>query len=404
MGKRLCQSNMGEKRETAGIFRTILLSRSGFTLLELLIAMLVGMVVLGAVYSVFTVQNTQFSNQETMTEMQQNARIAMEMMTREIGLAAYRDTTLTMTDPLCLGFGVGSLQNCSGTTPWGTGYCLGFMTAGANLIKFTMDITDSAGANNTPNGTVCNANEVVTYGLYSSAGVQTLGRKTNYNDTSYDPVVENVEAIEFKYYNSAGTELTQPVTALESITNVRITIRVKASKEDPNYTDPTYGDRYRRYELSSFAIPRNLLIAAAATTTTTAATTTTTAATTATTTTTTSTSTTTTTTTTSTTGGSCTLSLSVTACKPNGSNKYAFCKATVSGGTAPHTVTWSVNGTDQGALTHLGGGVYGGTYSDCSVTNGGRSASNYSSSETVNVTVNAAQTGCTSATQTVNVQ
>ena len=56
--------------------------RRGFTLLELLIAMLVGLVVLGAVYAVFTVQNAQFSSQESQTEMQQNARIAMEMTSR----------------------------------------------------------------------------------------------------------------------------------------------------------------------------------------------------------------------------------------------------------------------------------------------------------------------------------
>jgi len=184
--------------------------RRGFTLLELLIAMVVGLVVLGAVYAVFTMQNTQFSNQESQTEMQQNARIAIEMMTREIGLAGYRDITLTMTDADCSGSG-GGLPNCSGATPWASGYCLGIMTAAADSIKFTLDITDSAGTNNAPNGTVCNANEIITYDLYTpSSGVQSLGRKSSASATRQQ-VVENIDALTFQYYNSAGTELSQPV-------------------------------------------------------------------------------------------------------------------------------------------------------------------------------------------------
>jgi type IV pilus assembly protein PilW len=240
-------------KEAPGRYGT---GRPGFTLLELLIAMVVGLVVLGAVYAVFTVQNTQLSNQESMTEMQQNARIAMEMMTREIGLAGYRDVSLTLTDANCSGSG-GALPRCTGTTPWGSGYCLGIMTAAADAIKFTMDITNSAGANNTPDGTVCNANEFITYELYTSSGVQCLGRKSSVTATRQQ-VVENVEALEFLYYNSAGTQLTQPV-ALDAIANVKITIRVKAAKADPSYTHPTYGDGYRRYELTSLAVPRNLI-------------------------------------------------------------------------------------------------------------------------------------------------
>ncbi len=257
----------GKRRRGAGRKAAAAVYRRGFTLLELLIAMVVGLVVLGAVYAVFTLQNTQFSNQESQTEMQQNARIAIEMMTREISLAGYRDITVTMTDADCSGSG-GALPNCSGATPWASGYCLGIMTAAADSIKFTLDITDSAGTNNTPNGTVCNANEIITYDLYTpGGGVQSLGRKSSESATRQQ-VVENIEALPFQYYNSAGTELSQPVADLGSIAKVKVTVRMKAAKEDPAYNDPTYGDHCRRYELTSFAIPRNLLINIAATTST----------------------------------------------------------------------------------------------------------------------------------------
>ena len=64
----------------------------GFSLVELLIAMAVGLVVLGAVYSVFIIQNKTFSTQADVVEMQQSVRTGMDMMTREIGMAGYDPT------------------------------------------------------------------------------------------------------------------------------------------------------------------------------------------------------------------------------------------------------------------------------------------------------------------------
>ncbi len=62
---------------------------AGFSLIELLIAMAIGLVVLGAMYSVFTIQNKTFGSQEQYVEMQQNVRAAMDMISREIRMAGY---------------------------------------------------------------------------------------------------------------------------------------------------------------------------------------------------------------------------------------------------------------------------------------------------------------------------
>ena len=51
--------------------------------------MTLSLVVLGAMYGVFTIQNKTFANQEQIVEMQQNARAAMDMMNREIRMAGY---------------------------------------------------------------------------------------------------------------------------------------------------------------------------------------------------------------------------------------------------------------------------------------------------------------------------
>ena len=45
-----------------------------------MIAMAVGLVVLGATYGVFTIQNKTLTNQEEIAAMQQNVRAGMDMM------------------------------------------------------------------------------------------------------------------------------------------------------------------------------------------------------------------------------------------------------------------------------------------------------------------------------------
>ena len=67
-------------------------------MVELLVAMAIGLVVLSAMYSVFTIQNKTFSKQEQIVEMQQNTRAAMDMMSREIRMAGY-DPTEVNSDP-----------------------------------------------------------------------------------------------------------------------------------------------------------------------------------------------------------------------------------------------------------------------------------------------------------------
>ena len=61
----------------------------GFTLVELLIAMAISGVVLGAVVTAFSTQRKAYDLQENLTEMVLNARVGMEMITREARVAGY---------------------------------------------------------------------------------------------------------------------------------------------------------------------------------------------------------------------------------------------------------------------------------------------------------------------------
>ncbi len=91
---------------------------SGFTLVELMIAMVAGALVLGAVMTSFLSQHRNYLAQDDVVEMQQNGRVAMDMLTRDIRMAGFdptEDANATITD------------------------------AQPGQFSFTQDITDNAG-------------------------------------------------------------------------------------------------------------------------------------------------------------------------------------------------------------------------------------------------------------------
>src|SRR6266850_422227 len=63
---------------------------TGFTLMELLISMTIGLVVLGGVAKTFTAQSRQNTAEEQIGQMQQNVRGALDLMLREIQMAGYK--------------------------------------------------------------------------------------------------------------------------------------------------------------------------------------------------------------------------------------------------------------------------------------------------------------------------
>jgi type IV pilus assembly protein PilW len=62
---------------------------SGFTLVELLVAMVISLVVMAAIYSTYHSQQKSYLVQEQVAAMQQNLRSAMYNMAREVRMAGY---------------------------------------------------------------------------------------------------------------------------------------------------------------------------------------------------------------------------------------------------------------------------------------------------------------------------
>jgi type IV pilus assembly protein PilW len=197
-------------------------SDRGFTLIELLIAMAVGLALLGAMYGVFTAYNRAVGVQEEVAQMQQNARAAMDLMVREMRMAGY--------DPL------GSAG-------------AGIVSASSSSITFTLDITDDDGTGS-PDGDTGDANERITYSLYTTDGVQKLGRKSTASATN-QPIAEHVQSLTFQYRNASGG--TPAMTG--DIRRIQVAVTVQTARPDPKY--PSNGG-YRRYTLTSDVTPRNL--------------------------------------------------------------------------------------------------------------------------------------------------
>jgi type IV pilus assembly protein PilW len=202
---------------------------SGFTLIELIIAMSLGLIVLGSLYGVFTMQNRTASVQEQIADMQQNARAGLEILMRDIRMAGY---------------------NPSKTIPWTSGTAPAITAATANSLSMVADLN---GNGNTATD-ASNLEETITYDLYHDNGVSCLGRTAN---GTRQPVVEHIESLAFVYYDRDGSALSIP-PALSSVRKIQATITARSALPDERYVDPVYGDHYRRYTLTSQVTPRNL--------------------------------------------------------------------------------------------------------------------------------------------------
>ena len=65
------------------------LGQKGFTLIELLVALVISFILIGGIYGTFTSQQKAYTIQDQVAEAQQNARMAMNILLRDIRMAGY---------------------------------------------------------------------------------------------------------------------------------------------------------------------------------------------------------------------------------------------------------------------------------------------------------------------------
>ncbi len=185
---------------------------SGFTLVELLIAMAISGIVLGAAVNTFLAQRWSYALQEHVTAMTQGTRAAMEMVTREVRMAGYNPARTSFDG----------------------------ITYDPTQVQIRADLNGD--------GDTADTNETIAY-VYNPA-TQQLMRET---DGSSQPIADHIQAFTFDYVDGAGTS----TTTTANIRQIRITITARTATPDPR---SAANGGYRTYRLTSLVTPTNLAL------------------------------------------------------------------------------------------------------------------------------------------------
>jgi type IV pilus assembly protein PilW len=194
----------------------------GFTLMELLVSMSIGMVVLAALAKTFTVQSRQNTAEEQVAQMQGNARAALDLMVREIKMAKYN--------------------------PAGTAFSSAYgVTYSASQLEVKADM-DGNGTISTSSGSV----EDIIYAR--DAANNYITRKLG--SGTAEIVADNITAFTFAYYDANGSAVTSSGNS-GNIRKVTINITARTAKPDPSYTS---NSGYRTYQISADITPPNMAL------------------------------------------------------------------------------------------------------------------------------------------------
>jgi prepilin-type N-terminal cleavage/methylation domain-containing protein len=227
---------------------------NGFTLVEAIVALLIGSLMLVAIYAAVNSAQRSSSGIERKVVAQQDARSALELMAMETQMASY--------NPNLLKIWVSS-ADCSSTADAAHQTYKGIQEATANSLTIEMDIND----NGIIDDTASNPNETIKY-IYDPAN-QYIKRSTNCGgnqpflgataasaETKTVLVVNGAAGVPvFRYYDGAGAEIAASGTDLggliANIRRIEITLVV-----DSFSSDPATGNR-KRVIYSTSVIPRN---------------------------------------------------------------------------------------------------------------------------------------------------
>lgn len=175
-------------------------NESGFTLVELMVALAISGIVISSIYTVFTSQQNSYYAQDQTAKMQQNIRGGMNLLTREVMIAGY------------------DLTSTAGA---------GITVATNNILRFTLDLDDD--------GDVTGPGEDIRYDRYQNGdGIWCLGRSVQ--NAARDSVAENIEQLEFYYTMEDGSQTLAPGN-LDNIRNVQISILSRAATFDTKFTN-----------------------------------------------------------------------------------------------------------------------------------------------------------------------
>jgi prepilin-type N-terminal cleavage/methylation domain-containing protein len=266
----------------------LLRKKSGLTLIELMVALVICTLLVGAVYRTFINQGKTYTIQDNVVDMQQSARFAIDRMTREIRVAGFGGVARV----LPVQFGAVTLNNIINPDTPVPG-ALSIVGAGTDAASLTAPaarpdtqiivstLTDSQGnplfdtnarrylsidglecheiasiASNTNTITLKDsllynhavntsvyAVRMITYQVVNQGGTPQLARDDNTGQGS-QPEADYIETIQFAYYDATGNITTAPNARM-----IKVSLTARTPQSDP---DLKGGDGYRRRNLSTY--------------------------------------------------------------------------------------------------------------------------------------------------------
>jgi prepilin-type N-terminal cleavage/methylation domain-containing protein len=276
------------------------MNRKGLTLIELLIVLVISSLLIAGIYRTFIHQQHTYTVQEQVVDMQQNVRIAINQMVREIRMAG-----LGRQDAKTWGAGGMHGRYKNVVTPSDDGQSITivgafqevtFLTANAasGVDPAKIQVNDASGfdtgglqyicINGTESARIKNivGNEIelfepltenhfvnepvfrvlaITYSIGNFDGKTCLLRSDNLPDPDSavpQPVAENIEFLQFTYTLDDGTVFvgTVPGNRRDEIRMVQVTIRARTDRNDPELGGGN--DGFRRRTLTTNIQLRNL--------------------------------------------------------------------------------------------------------------------------------------------------
>ena len=291
---------------------TISKRQDGVTLIELVIALAISGVLIAGIYRMFIHQQKSYATQEQVADMQQNVRVAINRMLREIRMAGYggKNDNVGGVNDIITKFGnvntytsivtpennviqdgithdritvvaaydqIGTLNGNpnAGDATITVNYLNGSPFTSQNPKKkylclngqnnYEIDINSVAGdqvplkagvtllethLNNEPVFLV----KAVTYGLKKSVGVPILYRNENTGGGA-QPVADYIENLQFLYTLVDGTQTDAPGDP-KLIRGVTVNITARTEGKDPELAK--VGDGYRRRTVTTYIDMRNI--------------------------------------------------------------------------------------------------------------------------------------------------
>ncbi len=211
----------------------------GFTLVEIMIAMVLGLYLMSKVYDVLITQQKAYSVQDQVVESMQNARVGVDFMTRDLRMVGY------IAEEWITGGVVPNADvNDAGNGFSGDGTAEDIDEASATAFTFEADI-DADDKTETVRYSYNTTDKTLDKMVWEWDSANTIWVA---DANGLLPIAENVSSLTFTYLDKNAA-----VTATRAnMRLIKIAITAKTEKPDPNT------GQYRTRTLSAKVRPRNL--------------------------------------------------------------------------------------------------------------------------------------------------